>query len=232
MRGHPAQANRTYHDFLLRKPRDRPGVLVAGPADAASLRLASPSEPSRFERPMRVGQAAHACDIRERESDFGPSGLSRLLRSTLVEMRCGDAMPPDGSRPTGSSERGGEILLRVDRPPQDPSDQAGTGRSIIEIGSRSIDRVYTGSTRAPIPIAALSGLSAQPPRKHLPPALFRMKPREASGQDRWQQHPAPGLRQRSKALRPAAASGVGAAVRNRDDDQRSDLQRREGIARR
>lgn len=127
-------------------------------------------------------------------------------------------MPPDGSRPTGSLERGGEIPLRVDRPPQDPSDQAGTGRSNIEIGSRSIDRVYTGSTRAPIPIAALCGLSAQPPRKHLPPALFRMKPRGASGQDRWQQ--------RFCTRTSAAEQGLEAGSRQRSRRRGSQPRRR------
>jgi hypothetical protein len=81
--------------------------------------------------------------------------------------------------------------------------------SITEIGSRSIDRVYTGSTRAPITIAVLCGLSAQPPRKHLPPTLSRTKPMGASGQDRWQQRPCLRTRQRSKASRPADASGAG-----------------------
>jgi hypothetical protein len=115
----------------------------------------------------------------------------------------------NGSRPTGSLERGGEIPLRSGRPPLDSSEPAGTGRSTIEIGSRSRDRVYTGSTRAPIPIAVLRGLSAQTPRKHLPPALSRTKPMGASGQDRWQQRPCLRTRQRSKASRPADASGAG-----------------------
>jgi len=100
-----------------------------------------------------------------------------------------------------------------------------TGCSIIEIGSRSIDRVYTGSTRAPIPIAALCGLSAQPPRKHLPPTRSRIKPRGASGQDRWQQRPCTrtsaaeqgleaGSRQRNRNAQFATAPPVSAAACN------------------
>lgn len=206
---------------------------MAGPADAASLRLASPSEPSRFERPMRAGQAAPTCDVRERESGFGPSWLSRLLRSTLAQMRCGDATPPDGSRPTGSSG------ARWRDPPQGgPTPTGSFGSS----GDRSLhhrDRISVerpgahgfdpGSDsyralRAACPFG-VRGSIFHPPSPGSSPGEHRG--RTAGNSD-----PAPGLRQRSKALRPAAASGVGAAVRNRDDDQRSDLRRREGIARR
>jgi len=77
---------------------------VAGPADAASLRLASPSEPSRFERPMRVGQAAHTCDVRGRESGFKAAPAQQAASQHGKPGRgVATLRHLSGSRPTGSS---------------------------------------------------------------------------------------------------------------------------------
>lgn len=150
---------------------------MAGPADAASLRLVSPLEPSRFDRSIQVGQAAHTCDSGNRESGFGPLWCSRLLRSMADqgEVWRRHAARADPARPA-PPERGGEIFSGRADPrvvfwtsvQRDSGllHSTRTGRSIIEIGSRSRDRVYTGSTRAPITIEVLCGLSAQHPRKH------------------------------------------------------------------
>jgi hypothetical protein len=86
-----------------------------------------------------------------------------------------------------------------------------TGRSLHYRGRISVERPGahgfvpgSDSYRGPS-----CGLSARCPRKPLPPALSRTKPTGASGQSRWRQRPCLRTRQRSKALRPADASGVG-----------------------
>jgi hypothetical protein len=87
----------------LRKPPNGPGSWWLARLTQRRCGWHHRSEPSRFERPMRVGQAARTGLLRERESDNGPFRRSRLLRSTLAEARCGDATPAEGSRPPGSS---------------------------------------------------------------------------------------------------------------------------------
>jgi hypothetical protein len=143
---------------------------------------------------------------------LGRPSAAGCFAARWLTTRCGDATPPERTPPDRLLWSAVVRSSPVDRPPLDPSDHAGTGRSNIEVGSRSRDRVYTGSTRAPIPIAVLCGLSAPYPRKHLPPALSRIKPREASGQGRWQQRPC--------ARTSAAEQGLEAGRRQRSQDTR------------
>jgi hypothetical protein len=161
---------------------------------------------------MQVGQATHTCDSGKEKAVLGRSGAAGCFAAWPARARCGDATPPDGSRPPGSSgarwrDLSGRAdprgILRIRRGPVAPSSRSDLGRK-------------TGCTRVRPGLRLLSRCCAAcPPSIHgsTPPALSRTKPMGASGQDRWRQRPCLRTRQRSKALRPAAASGVGAAVR-------------------
>jgi hypothetical protein len=192
---------------------------------------------------MRVGQAARTGLLRERESDNGPFRRSRLLRSTLAGARCGDATPAEGSRPPGSSgaRRRGSfcrtdprvvlwILVQRDG---GLLHSARAGRSIIEVGSRSKDRVHTGSPRAPTPIAV--------PRAARPPgvrgSLFHPpspgpSPGEHRGRSAGNSDLAYGLGSGARPCGRQTPAESENAVRNCASGQRSGLNRREGIARR
>lgn len=220
---------------------------MAGPADAASLRLASPSEPSRFERPMQVGQAARTCLLRERESDNGPFRRRRLLRSTRVETRCGDAMPSEGSHPPGSSGARRRNSLGSGRPSRGPLDSGPEGRWFTPLsyppredrllhyrGRISVERPGAhGFAPGSDSIAVDCAACPYSIRGSTPPALFRTKPKGASGQSRWQQRPCLRTRQRSKASGPAERQrSRRTQLATVSPASRSDLNRRGGIAHR
>jgi hypothetical protein len=175
---------------------------------------------------MQAGQAAHTCDSWERESGFGPLWCSRLLRSTTGqgEVWRRHAARADPARPA-PPERGGEIFSGKGRPWCGPLDSGPEGRwftpqhedrSLHHRGRISVERPGAHGFD-PGSDSYRGHCAACPPstRGSTPPALSRNKPMGASGRGRWQQRPRLRTRQRSKALRPAAASGVGAAVRNR-----------------
>lgn len=166
---------------------------------------------------MRAGQAAHTCDVRERECGSGPLRRSRLPGRRLTEARRGDATPPETIPPDWLLwERGGEMPSGRADPHGILGIPARTGRSITEVGSRSRGRVYPGLTRdfdsyrGAVRLVRTSRRGSTPSTRPL-----QAKPMGASGRGRWRQRPRLRTRQRSKALRPAAASGVVIAVRSR-----------------
>jgi hypothetical protein len=168
---------------------------------------------------MHVGQAARTGLLRERESDNGPFRRSRLLRSTLAGTRCGDATPAEGSRPPGSSgarRRGpsvgptrvwssgfwsrGTVVYSTAPGPVAPLSRSDLGRKTgctrVRPGLRLLSRSIVRLVR---PVSAEAS-STRP---------LQDQAMGASGQSRWRQRPCLRTRQRSKALRPADASGVG-----------------------
>jgi hypothetical protein len=118
---------------------------VAGPADAASLWLAPPRELSGSNGRCEPGKQRIPVTQGKRKRCLGRLGAAGC--SAARRPRRGAATPRrlTASRPSALLRSAvARSLAGSDRPPQDPSDQARTGRSSIEVGSRSTDRVHTG----------------------------------------------------------------------------------------